>query len=227
MLSGYVMEGIVRKLNSTLKVVDLTPTAAAIENPREFDMAAARIPAVAWGMSREGIVGVEGRPLATEESGAMEFLRYRRDVLRQEMPPHLRPGQPAPGLGPGQPARELRGQGPLRRRLQQDPGLPEPQDRGAPLRQRHLEGPRLCRARRNPGHGRHDGELEPVLRVGERRHRPAAEPDRGAERHPVRRGDQRHQGQESGLFLTLLSVFCPLSRSPRGGGPFTLSRRRG
>jgi len=80
MLSGYVMEGIVRKLNSTLKVVDLTPTAAAIENPREFDMAAARIPAVEWGMSREGILRVEGRPLATEESGAMEFLRYRRDV---------------------------------------------------------------------------------------------------------------------------------------------------
>jgi hypothetical protein len=80
MLSGYLLEGNVRKLNSTLKVVDLTPAAAAIENPREFDLEAARIPAVMWGMGRESIVKIEGRPLAVEEAGALEFLRYRRDV---------------------------------------------------------------------------------------------------------------------------------------------------
>lgn len=80
LLSGYVLEGVVRKLNSTLKVVDLTPTAAAIENPKEFDLETARIPAVAWGMSRESLVRTEGRPLAVEQAGSMEFLRYRRDV---------------------------------------------------------------------------------------------------------------------------------------------------
>lgn len=80
MLSGYVLEESVRKLNATLKVVDLTPAAAAIENPKEFDLATARIPAVTWGMNREGVVRIEGRPLAAEEAGALEFLRYRRDV---------------------------------------------------------------------------------------------------------------------------------------------------
>jgi hypothetical protein len=79
LLSGYVLEGNVRKLNSTLKVVDLTPS-AAIENPKEFDLETARIPAVMWGMSRESIVRIEGRPLAVEEAGAMEFIRYRRDI---------------------------------------------------------------------------------------------------------------------------------------------------
>ncbi|HPW18204.1 MAG TPA: hypothetical protein PLP83_07470 [Candidatus Aminicenantes bacterium] len=79
LLSGYVLEGCVRKLNSTLKVVDLTPS-TAIENPREFDLESARLPAVMWGMGRESIVRIEGRPLAVEEAGAMEFIRYRREV---------------------------------------------------------------------------------------------------------------------------------------------------
>lgn len=80
MLCGYLLEGTVRKINSTLKVLDLTPAAAAIENPKEFDLETASIPAVTWGMDREGIARIEGRPLDVEEAGAMVFLRYRRDV---------------------------------------------------------------------------------------------------------------------------------------------------
>jgi hypothetical protein len=81
MLTGYILDGVVRKLTSTLKVVDLTPAAAEISNPKEFDLTAERLPAVTWGISREGVLRVEGRPLAREGSGDMEFLRYRRDVF--------------------------------------------------------------------------------------------------------------------------------------------------
>jgi hypothetical protein len=80
-LCGYVLEGNVRKLTSTLKIVDLTPAAAEIENPKEIDLTSARMPAVSWGMSRDGVLRAEGRPLVTEASGALEFLRYHRDVF--------------------------------------------------------------------------------------------------------------------------------------------------
>ncbi len=81
MRAGYILDGVVRKLNSTLKVVDLTPTAAAVSAPKEFDLTAKPLPAITWGMGRESIQKVEGRPLSREESGAWEFLRYRREVF--------------------------------------------------------------------------------------------------------------------------------------------------
>lgn len=79
--SGYILDGAVRKLNSTLKVVDLTPTSAPVTAPKALDLSVDRLPAITWGMSREGILRAEGRPLSLEESGAWEFLRYRRDVF--------------------------------------------------------------------------------------------------------------------------------------------------
>ena len=81
MLSGYVLDAAVRKLNSTLKVVDLTPAAAALSDPKEFDLTAGRMPAVTWGMSGDGVLRAEGRPVGREQSGDYEFLRYRRDVF--------------------------------------------------------------------------------------------------------------------------------------------------
>ena len=80
-LSGYVTEGIVRKLNSTLKIIDLTPAEPEISNPKEFDLKAVHLPRVAWGQTEDGIMKAEGRPLSREHSGDMEFLRYHRDVL--------------------------------------------------------------------------------------------------------------------------------------------------
>jgi hypothetical protein len=81
MRSGYILDGAVRKLNSTLKVVDLTPTAAPVTAPKALELSVERLPAITWGMSREGILKAEGRPLSREESGAWEFIRYRRDVF--------------------------------------------------------------------------------------------------------------------------------------------------
>ncbi len=80
-LAGYVTEGIVRKLNSTLKIIDLTPAEPEISNPKEFDLKAVHLPRVAWGQTEDGIMKAEGRPLSREHSGDMEFLRYHRDVL--------------------------------------------------------------------------------------------------------------------------------------------------
>jgi hypothetical protein len=80
-LAGYVLENAVRKLNSTVKVVDLTPAEPEIADPREFDFAAGRLPVVQWGQSEDGVLKAEGRPLSRDASGDMTFLSYHRDVL--------------------------------------------------------------------------------------------------------------------------------------------------
>jgi hypothetical protein len=80
-LAGYIMDGVVRKLNSTIKVIDLTPAESEIADPKEFDLTATRLPDIEWGKPEEVILRAEGRPLSRELSGDMEFLRYHRDVL--------------------------------------------------------------------------------------------------------------------------------------------------
>jgi hypothetical protein len=79
-LAGYVLDAHVRKLNSTLKVVDLTPQ-AEIADPREFDLTANDLPRIEWGRSEETILRAEGRPLSRDLSGDMVFLHYQRLVL--------------------------------------------------------------------------------------------------------------------------------------------------
>jgi hypothetical protein len=80
-LAGYVQDAFVRKLNSTIKVVDLTPAESEIADPREFDLTAGPLPEIEWGKSEEIILRAEGRPLSRDLSGDMEFLRYHREVL--------------------------------------------------------------------------------------------------------------------------------------------------
>jgi len=79
-LAGYVLDTSVRRLNSTLKVVDLTPAGAEIADPKGFDLTGTEIPRIEWGQTESGILRVEGRPLSRESSGDMEFLSYHRDV---------------------------------------------------------------------------------------------------------------------------------------------------
>lgn len=80
-LSGYVLDAAVRKLNSTLKVVDLTPAAPPLSDTKELDLTSGRMPAVMWGMSGDSVLREEGRPVSREQSGDYEFLRYRREVF--------------------------------------------------------------------------------------------------------------------------------------------------
>ena len=79
-LCGYVLDESVRKLNSTLRVVNLTPEQEEIVDPKEIDLTGA-MPKVEWGKTKAGILQAEGRPLAREVSGDLEFLSYHRDIL--------------------------------------------------------------------------------------------------------------------------------------------------
>jgi hypothetical protein len=80
-LAGYVMDAFVRKLNSSLRVIDLTPAEPEIADPREFDLTGVPLPEIEWGKPEAGILKAEGRPLSRESSGDMEFLRYQRPFL--------------------------------------------------------------------------------------------------------------------------------------------------
>jgi len=80
-LSGYVLDGLVRKLNSTLRVVNLTSGEEEIVDPKEIDLTGESMPKVEWGRTKAGILRAEGRPLAREVSGGLEFLSYHRDLL--------------------------------------------------------------------------------------------------------------------------------------------------
>lgn len=80
-LTGYVLDGFVRKLNSTLRVVNLTPGEDEIVDPKEIDLTGEPMPKVEWGKTKAGILRAEGRPLAREVSGGLEFLSYSRDLL--------------------------------------------------------------------------------------------------------------------------------------------------
>jgi len=80
-LTGYVHDSVVRKLNSTLKVVDLTPSQPEIADPRELDLSGGILPDVQWGQTEAGFMKAEGRPLSQDLSGDMVFLRYHRELL--------------------------------------------------------------------------------------------------------------------------------------------------
>ena len=80
-LTGYVLDGFVRKLNSPLRVVNLTPGQEEIVDPKEIDLTGEPMPKVEWGKTKAGILQAEGRPLAREVSGDLEFLSYHRDIL--------------------------------------------------------------------------------------------------------------------------------------------------
>lgn len=80
-LTGYVLDEFVRKLDSTLRVVNLTPEEDGIVDPKEFDLTNELMPKVEWGKTKADILGAEGRPLARDVSGGLEFLSYSRDLL--------------------------------------------------------------------------------------------------------------------------------------------------
>jgi len=80
-LCGYVQDESVRKLNSTLRVVNLSPGQGEIVDPKEIDLPGEPMPRMEWGKTKARILRAEGRPLASEVSGDLEFLSYHRDIL--------------------------------------------------------------------------------------------------------------------------------------------------
>mgnify|MGYP001384056443 CR=1 FL=1 len=80
-LAGYVLDQTVRKLNASLRVVNLSSGAEEMANPKELDLSEARLPELPWGRTRASILRTEGRPLSREAEADLEVLRYHQTVL--------------------------------------------------------------------------------------------------------------------------------------------------
>jgi hypothetical protein len=80
-LAGYVLDEAVRKLNSSLRVINLSSGEDEVVNPTEIDLSRTRLPDLAWGRSWANILEAEGRPLSQEGEAGLEILRYQRRVL--------------------------------------------------------------------------------------------------------------------------------------------------
>ncbi len=104
-LAGYVLDDSVRKLNSTIKVVDLTP-AGRDRRPQGVRPDGGAPPG-----HRMGRLGVRHRADRRPPPQPGAFRRHGVPALpprrpRQEVPRHLRPDRPQARLGPGQPPRD-------------------------------------------------------------------------------------------------------------------------
>lgn len=82
MRSGYIREALVRKLYPSLRIQHIS-SEDEILNPKELDTTAGVMPVLEWGVSKERIVQVEGRPLSQEASQGLEILRYRREIMNR------------------------------------------------------------------------------------------------------------------------------------------------
>jgi len=80
-LSGYILDDAVRKLNSSLRTVVLSPAEAEVANPKELDLSETRLPELPWGMTRASFLRAEGRPLSREAEAGLEVVRYHRTIL--------------------------------------------------------------------------------------------------------------------------------------------------
>jgi hypothetical protein len=80
-LTGYVLDQDVRKLNSSLRIVNLSPTKDGTVSHKEMDLSTIHLPTLAWGRTQASILGTEGRPLGQEAEAGLEVLRYERDIL--------------------------------------------------------------------------------------------------------------------------------------------------
>jgi hypothetical protein len=80
-LSGYVLDGLVRKLNSSLRIVDLSAKNDEILEPNEIDLTATSLPQWTWGRTKASILEAEGRPSGNETANGCDIVSYRRDVI--------------------------------------------------------------------------------------------------------------------------------------------------
>jgi hypothetical protein len=80
-LAGYVLDQDVRKLNSSLRIVNLSPAKDEIANPKVIDLSRARLPELRWGRTQASILRAEGRPLSREVETGLDVLRYQRKIL--------------------------------------------------------------------------------------------------------------------------------------------------
>jgi len=78
--AGYIPEHLVRKLFPDLLVVEIDDE-SEIANPKEFNLDEGFSSSVQWGMSKEKVIRIEGRPLHQENSGELASVQYRRTIM--------------------------------------------------------------------------------------------------------------------------------------------------
>jgi hypothetical protein len=81
--SGYIHESCVRKLYPSLRVIEIT-TGDEILNPTAFDLDSPLRPNLEWGMTKAGIIRLEGRPQSQDVSRGLEVLSYRREIMKKK-----------------------------------------------------------------------------------------------------------------------------------------------
>lgn len=78
--SGYINEGMVRKLYPDLKIVDISAE-DEIAQPEALDFDDAYRPIMEWGMDKGAVLEAEGRPVGQETIEGVEIVTYKRRVM--------------------------------------------------------------------------------------------------------------------------------------------------
>ncbi len=78
--SGYINEGLVRKLYPDLKIVDISAE-DEIAQPEALDFDDAYKPVMEWGKDKGAVLEAEGRPVGQETVEGVEIVTYKRRVM--------------------------------------------------------------------------------------------------------------------------------------------------
>ena len=78
--SGYIIDGMVRKLYPDLKIVQIS-SEDEVGQPRDLDFNDAYRPILAWGAGKEAVLEAEGRPLGQEKIEGVEIVTYKRRIM--------------------------------------------------------------------------------------------------------------------------------------------------
>ena len=78
--SGYINEGLVRKLYPDLKIVDISAE-DEIAQPEALDFDDAYRPVMEWGTDKDAVLEAEGRPVGQETIEGVEIVTYKRRVM--------------------------------------------------------------------------------------------------------------------------------------------------
>jgi hypothetical protein len=78
--SGYINEGLVRKLYPDLKIVEISAE-DEIAQPEALDFDDAYRPIMEWGIDKDAVLEAEGRPVGQEKIEGVEIVTYKRRVM--------------------------------------------------------------------------------------------------------------------------------------------------
>jgi hypothetical protein len=76
--SGYILDDSIERLYQKTKVLTIQGDGVKSENPEEIRN---HFRSTRWGMSKEQVVGIEGRPNHLENSKGLDFIQYPQRIL--------------------------------------------------------------------------------------------------------------------------------------------------